>query len=52
MQHSTLAAPLNYRTVSGSDRMVHSTGNSLEEVMTEQDLINAVAYVLYDQDDP
>jgi hypothetical protein len=37
--------PLNYRTVSGSDRMLHSTGGSLEEVMSEQDLINAVAYV-------
>jgi len=37
--------PLNYRTVSGSDRMLDSTGGSLEEVMSEQDLINAVAYV-------
>jgi hypothetical protein len=49
--HSTLATPLNYRTVSGpgsparqprwgggSDRMLHSTGGSLEEVMSEQDL--------------
>jgi hypothetical protein len=49
---------LNYRTVSGpgsparqprwgggSDRMLHSTGDSLEEVMSKQDLINAVAYV-------
>jgi hypothetical protein len=58
MPHSTLAAPLNYRTVSGpgsparqprwgagSDRMLHSTADSLEEVMTEQDLIKAVNYV-------
>jgi hypothetical protein len=49
---------LNYRTVSGpgsparqprwgggSDLMLHSTADSLEEVMTEQDLINAIAYV-------
>jgi hypothetical protein len=36
---------LNYRTVSGSDRMIHSTADSLEEVMTEQDLIKAVNYV-------
>jgi hypothetical protein len=36
---------LNYRTVSGSDRMLHSTADSLEEVITEQDLINAIAYV-------
>src|SRR6266542_3546718 len=56
--HSTLAAPLNYRTVSGpgsparqprwgggSDRMLHSTADSLAEVMTEQDLIKAVNYV-------
>jgi hypothetical protein len=36
---------LNYRTVSGSDRMLHSTADSLEEVMAEQDLIKAVNYV-------
>ncbi len=36
---------LNYRTVSGSDRMLHSTADSLAEVMTEQDLIKAVNYV-------
>ncbi|HEY2974852.1 MAG TPA: hypothetical protein VGJ48_20225 [Pyrinomonadaceae bacterium] len=29
MPHSTLAAPLNYRTVSGSDRMLHSTPAAL-----------------------
>ena len=45
MPHSTLAAPLIYRTVSGSDRMLHSTADSLAEVMTEQDLIKAVNYV-------
>jgi hypothetical protein len=45
MPHSTLAAPLNYRTVSGSDRMPHSTADSLEEVMAKQDLIKAVNYV-------
>ncbi|HEY2975839.1 MAG TPA: hypothetical protein VGJ48_25215 [Pyrinomonadaceae bacterium] len=36
---------LNYRTVSGSDRMLRSTADSLEEVMAEQDLIKAVNYV-------
>jgi hypothetical protein len=45
LPHSTLAAPLNYRTVSGSDRMLRSTADSLEEVTTEQDLIKALAYV-------
>jgi hypothetical protein len=36
----------NYRTVSGSDRMLHSAGrDSLAGVMTEQDLIKAVNYV-------
>ncbi|HEY2975812.1 MAG TPA: hypothetical protein VGJ48_25080 [Pyrinomonadaceae bacterium] len=51
-QKLTLAAPLNYRTVSGSDRMLHSTADSLAEVMTEQDLIKAVNYVRNDQGEP
>jgi hypothetical protein len=34
-----------YENRHGSDRMLHSTADSLEEVMAEQDLIKAVNYV-------